>query len=85
MTAVDNLNRVLKGDDARALLRDQIDHNSGGLHAALASFDVGSTVEAWLETLRAIEEFINLILFGLDDDAVKAALISLPVVVLQSR
>ena len=38
-----------------------------------------------METLRAIEEFINLVLFGLDDDAVEAALIRLPVNAIQSR
>jgi hypothetical protein len=67
------------------LLRDQISQHSGGLHAALASFEASSAVEVWLQTLRAIEEFINLILFGLDDEAIEAALISLPVTAFQSR
>jgi hypothetical protein len=77
--------RVIKGDDARALLRDQIAQHSGGLHTALAPFEVGPAVAAWMETLRAIEEFINLALSGLDDDAVEAALISLPVNAIHSR
>lgn len=85
MAAVDHQTRVLQGDDARALLRDQIDQHSGGLHAALASFEAGPAVDAWLETLRAVEELINLALFGLDDDGIEAALIALPIDGFQSR
>jgi hypothetical protein len=85
MPEVDQQTRLLKGDEARALLRDQIDQHSGGLHAALSGFDPTSAVEAWLETLRAVEEFINLALFGLDDDVVEAALVNLPVGALQSH
>jgi hypothetical protein len=85
MTAADHQTQILKSDDARAFLRDQISRNSGGLHAALAPFDARSTIEAWLETLRAVEEFINLVIFGLDDEAVVAALISLPIAALQTH
>lgn len=70
---------TVQGDALRVLLRDQIDQHTGGLHAALAPFDAQSAVTAWMETLRAVEEFINLPLFGLDDEPIEAALIDLPV------
>lgn len=85
MAAGDHQTKVLKGDEARALLHVQIAQHSGGLHAALAPFEAQAAVEAWMGTLRAIEEFINLPLFGLDDDVIEAALVELPVNALQSR
>jgi hypothetical protein len=85
MAAGDHQTKVLQGDEARALLHVQIAQHSGGLHAALATFDAQAAVEAWMETLRAIEEFINLPLFGLDDDVIEAALVALPVDAIQSR
>lgn len=77
--------RILRGDEARSLLRGQIEQHSAGLHAALSPFEAGLTVEIWLETLRAIEELINLALFGLDDEAVESALASLPIDAVQTR
>ena len=85
MATIDQQTRVLTGEDARAVLRDQIDQQTRGLHAALAQFDAGCAVEAWLETLRSVEEFINLALFGLDDVAVEEAFLSLPIAALPSH
>lgn len=85
MAPVNHQTRVLTGEEARAVLRDQISQHSGGLHAALAPFEAGSAVEVWMETLRAVEEFINLALFGFDDDVIEAALINLPVDAIHSR
>lgn len=70
---------IVQGDPLRVLLREQIDQHSRGLQAALAPFNAESAVKAWLETLRAVEEFINLPLFGLDDEAIEAALLALPI------
>lgn len=70
---------TVRGDALRQLLRQQIDQHSRGLDTTLARFEARSAVATWMETLRAIEEFINLPLFGLDDEAIEAALIALPV------
>jgi hypothetical protein len=67
------------------LLQEQIDQHSGRLQTALAPFDAGSAVAAWMETLRAVEEFINLPSFGLDDEVIEAALITLPLDAAVSR
>lgn len=70
---------TLHGEALIALLQEQIDQHGGGLQIALAPLDAGSAVTVWMETLRAVEEFINLPLFGLDDEVIEAALIALPV------
>ena len=85
MATVEDQTRTLQGDDARALLREQIDQHGNGLEAALAPFEARQAVDAWLETLRAVEEFINLAMFGLDDNVIETALIALPIDALQSR
>jgi hypothetical protein len=73
-------NRVqeIKGDAARALIADQIDQHGGGIAKALARYDPSDTAEKWHATIRAVEEFINVPLFGLDDDRLVAALRALP-------
>lgn len=80
-----HLPRTLCGAGLIDLVQDQIDQHAGGLQAALASIDPTSAVTAWMETLRAVEEFINLLLFGLDDEVIEAALIALPVNAAVSR
>lgn len=80
-----HLPRTLRGEALIDLLQEQIDQHSGGLQTALAPFDAGSAVAAWMETLRAVEEFINLPLFGLDDEVIEAALIALPLDAAVSR
>lgn len=70
---------TLQGEALIGLLQEQIDQHDGGLRTALTDFEAGSAVTVWMETLRAVEEFINLPLFGLDDEVIEAALIALPV------
>lgn len=69
--------REISGKDAETFLHEQITMHRGGIAQALAPFDAKGVVYAWLDTFRAIEEFINLPLFGLKDDALEQAIISL--------
>lgn len=74
----------LVGNDARTLLREQIEEHSAGLHAALAKFDPQSAFSSWFETIRAVEEFINLPCFGLKEPWLWEALLDLPLDVTQA-
>lgn len=60
--------RVIIGEEAEKLLNEQIDSHHRGILQALAPLDVNTAVDAWLDNIRAVEEFINLPLFGLDDE-----------------
>lgn len=69
--------RTLRGDEARVLLETQIAEHNGGLLSTLAKYRA-DTVRVWHDTIRAIEEFINVPFFGLDDDALVAWLMAVP-------
>lgn len=69
--------RTLRGDEARGLLETQIAEHNGGLLSTLAKYRA-DTVRVWHDTIRAIEEFINVPFFGLDDDALVAWLMAVP-------
>jgi hypothetical protein len=60
------------GDAAKQLLQSQFDQHSAGILATLAPQEVTSAVDAWMQTLRAVEEFINLP-GELDDEVVTHA------------
>lgn len=60
--------RQLCGAEAEALLLDQIGQHSAGIRSTLSAFDANSATSAWMEALRGIEEFINIPMFGLDDE-----------------
>lgn len=64
----------LIGADAEALVRSQIEQHREGIAHVLARLDARSAVSAWLDALRAIEEFINLPLVDLDDDELEQSI-----------
>lgn len=66
----------ITGPAAQSLIESQIKAHSDGVIGALAPFDGRRAFYAWLDTVRAIEEFINLPLFGLDDDEALAEAIA---------
>jgi muconolactone delta-isomerase len=69
--------REISGQAAMDFLDQQITGHRDRIAQALAPFDQGSTFYAWLDTVRAIEEFINLSLFALEDDeALEKAIVS---------
>ena len=67
----------LSGADAEALLLDQIGQHSGGIKSTLFAFDANSAASAWMEVLRGIDEFINIPMFGLDDDDIVRRLLAI--------
>lgn len=68
----------IKGAAARTLIANQIALHGDGIAKALANYDPSDTAEKWHATIRAIEEFINVPLFGIDDDRLVEALHALP-------
>ena len=69
--------KELIGEAAESLIRSQIAAHSEGIKKALAPFDVRSAVTGWLDTIRAIEEFINLPLFAIDDEVLERAIVEM--------
>ncbi|WP_418648044.1 hypothetical protein ACNQFN_04085 [Thauera butanivorans] len=59
--------RVIKGDEAKALIKSQLAAHGGGVLAMLARYRRDNAVAAWHETIRGVEEFINLPQFGISD------------------
>lgn len=69
--------RRLSGADAEALLLDQISQNSAGIRSTLSAFEANSATSAWMGALRGIEEFINIPMFGLDDENIVRELLAI--------
>lgn len=67
---------TLTGDDARDLIKSQLNQHAGGIIEALGRFEPVAAVDAWLQTLRAVEELINLP-GELDDEELAQALFGL--------
>lgn len=63
--------RVIKGDEAKALIESQLAAHGGGVLAMLARYRRDDAVAAWHETIRGVEEFINLPLFGISDERLR--------------
>jgi hypothetical protein len=69
--------RELMGEEAEALLQEQIHQHSAGIQDSLSAFDARSAVTVWLEALRGIEELINLPQFEIKEEETIQALVSL--------
>lgn len=65
------------GRDAHELIESQLTKHTDGVLAVLASFEPKNALSAWSDTIRAIEEFINLP-GELNDLVIYEALITLP-------
>ena len=65
---VEKPQRTLRGDEARKSIQDQIKAHNDGLLAVLGKYQAPDTIRIWHGTIRAIEEFINVPLFGIDDE-----------------
>jgi hypothetical protein len=67
--------RKLRGLEVPRFLRERLRVCESGLSAALAAYSASSAFRGWLETTRAVEEFINIVLCELDDESLEARLI----------
>jgi Holliday junction resolvase len=64
--------RTISGDEARALIESQLAAHGNGVLSVLAQYQCEDAAAAWHETVRAVEEFINLPKFGVSDDRLRA-------------
>lgn len=69
---------VAAGDDARTLIAQMLNQHEGGIRAALSRYERASAVAAWHEILRGIEEFLNVIWFGVDPGPDREWLLACP-------
>lgn len=67
-----------EGDQAKALIESQIAEHTGGIVRALAKYEPLDTVEKLHRTIRAIEEFINLPLFGVESSELFSDILAFP-------
>lgn len=67
----------LYGKDAQQFLLEQLTAAQNGLAEALARYEPNGTFNDFLGTFRAVEEFINLPLFGLNDLSLERELVAL--------
>jgi hypothetical protein len=70
--------RRLVGDEAKSLIEAQLAAHSGGIFSVLSRYKLRETVEAWHGMIRAVEEFINVPIFGIDDQSVARWLFAIP-------
>lgn len=66
------------GDDARALIADMLNQHEEGVRAALSRYDRASAVPSWHEVLRGVEEFLNVIWFGVAEGPDREWLLACP-------
>jgi hypothetical protein len=70
--------RSIGREEAIILIDEQIAAHAGGILAALAPFEAESAIETWHGIIRDIEEFINVLMNGIDDERLLATLAALP-------
>lgn len=56
--------KVAAGEEAHALIARMLDEHEGGVRKTLCRYDRGSAIAAWHEVLRGVEEFLNVLWFG---------------------
>src|ERR1700733_6212646 len=70
--------RKLSREEARSLIDTQLTQHGAGILQLLSRYRLQETVRSWHGTIRAIEEFINLPLFGIKDQNLRDWLCSIP-------
>ena len=70
--------QTITGDAAKAVIDAQLAAHEGGIARRLAGYNAASAVSIWHGAIRAVEEFINLPRFGVDDPSRRAWLLSVP-------
>ncbi len=67
----------IRGEDASELITATIASHNSGIENHLSQFEPGIAVCATLETLRGVEELINMSICGIDDEALENAIVNL--------
>lgn len=75
---IPNSRRVIRGEEARELIEQQLAQHEAGIASVLARYEPRAAVRTWHMTIRAVEEFINLPLFGSTDVEVDKWLAGIP-------
>ena len=70
--------RKVSGEEARSLMETQLAAHGSGILATLSRYRLKDTLTAWHETIRSVEEFINIPLFGIEDQSSVVRLCSVP-------
>lgn len=70
--------RRVSGDAARSLIEAQLTAHGDGILSVLGRYRLADAFPAWHGTIRAVEEFINIPWFGIDDPRVEARPCSMP-------
>lgn len=72
MLEVGGAMRTISGAEARVLVESQLAAHGNGVLSVLAQYRRDDAIAAWHDTIRAVEEFINLPKFGIEDDELRA-------------
>jgi len=67
----------LAGDAAKKLIDSELKKHINGLEGALSDYSLQATFSNYSETFRAIEEFINMPMFSIEDDCFKNEIVNL--------
>jgi hypothetical protein len=70
--------KIITGDAAKALIERELAAHTNGIVSLLSRYQLTDTVHKWHATIRAVEEFINVSRFGIEDDQLRGWLLALP-------
>ncbi|MGJ8619785.1 MAG: hypothetical protein ACSHWN_05590 [Methylophilaceae bacterium] len=70
----------LTGQAVQEIISEQLIAHLNGVHTFLRPLEPISTTFVWMDTLRAVEEFINLPLFAIEDDSLIQEIMELPII-----
>lgn len=73
-----NETRKVSGEKARSLIEAQLADHGSGIIATLSRYRLRDALTVWHETIRSVEEFINIPLFGMEDRRSVDQLCSVP-------
>ena len=61
------IREAFRGEKARSLIEAQMAAHGSGIHDTLSRYRLRDALNSWHETIRSIEEFINIPLFEIED------------------
>jgi|GEM_PF-5837616 len=69
---------AVSGAAAEALITTMLSQHEVGVRTTLGRYDRASAIPAWHEVLRGVDEFLNILWFGIDQAADKRWLLACP-------